>query len=196
MFKQKSSLSIDIRELTLEQVRHLSLFPSRYKTTRILQLEQSGNDPTVTWRLQERELPYPLTRQLDEGDVTDLLALYGPAERLRFLGAYVGEKLVGMALWHFEDWNRTIWLWDIRVEEHIQRRGVGTALLERLQQKAHTLQARGIMLETQTTNYSAVQFYLTQGFRLAGLNRYLYANNDLEQGEVALFLFWPCKRSA
>jgi ribosomal protein S18 acetylase RimI-like enzyme len=49
-------------------------------------------------------------------------------------------------------------------------------------------------VETQSTNYPALSFYRKHGFRVAGFNDRLYTDDDLEDGEVALFLFWQRTR--
>ena len=44
------------------------------------------------------------------------------------------------------------------------------------------------MCETQTTNVPAIDFYRSVGFEVGGIDLSYYSNDDVQAGEVALFL--------
>lgn len=46
--------------------------------------------------------------------------------------------------------------------------------------------ARMIVLETQSCNKKAIDFYMKHGFSLIGLDMYAYSNEDPEKHEVRL----------
>jgi ribosomal protein S18 acetylase RimI-like enzyme len=172
-------------------MRSLTLFASEYHSDRYLKVETSGRQPELTWELRSvaRGRGRGITRQLDGGSLDALAQLFGPVETLRFIGAFHGEKLVGLLTWKLEKWNQTVWLCDIRVRAEYRRRGIASRLLEDLQWAAVRAEARGIMLETQSANTRAIEFYLAKGFRLVGLNSALYSDRDSPMVEVALFFY-------
>ena len=47
---------------------------------------------------------------------------------------------------------------------------------------------RTIVCETQNTNVPAIQFYRKLGFRMEGIDISYYTNNDLPDGEIAVFM--------
>lgn len=64
--------------------------------------------------------------------------------------------------------------------------GIGTRLIDLAKTRATELGIRAIMLETQTSNYPAIQFYLKNGFKLVGFNSISYSNEDVKKNEVRL----------
>jgi ribosomal protein S18 acetylase RimI-like enzyme len=46
--------------------------------------------------------------------------------------------------------------------------------------------ARMLVLETQTNNETAIEFYLNFGFKLIGLDIAAYSNEDVEKKEIRL----------
>ena len=55
-----------------------------------------------------------------------------------------------------------------------------------VKQRAHEINVRAIVLETQTSNVPAIQFYLKNGFALVGLNTISYSNEDIKNKEVRI----------
>jgi [ribosomal protein S18]-alanine N-acetyltransferase len=65
------------------------------------------------------------------------------------------------------------------VEEKYRRRGIGTALLEKLESNLAARGVRSILLETATNNEAAVAFWKSHGYRIeAVLKRYYLGRND------------------
>lgn len=64
--------------------------------------------------------------------------------------------------------------------------GVGTALLDAIQEAAAASGARMIVLETQSCNENAIAFYRKNGFEIIGFDLYAYSNDDPERHEVRL----------
>ena len=62
--------------------------------------------------------------------------------------------------------------------------GVGTALLDAIQEAAVPTGARMIVLETQSCNENAIAFYRKNGFEIIGFDLYAYSNDDPERHEV------------
>ena len=84
------------------------------------------------------------------------------------------------------DWNNTLLIHDLYVEESFKNRGIGQYLMNYVKQRAHEINVRAIVLETQTSNVPAIQFYLKNGFALGGLNTISYTNEDIKNKEVRI----------
>ena len=181
----------DIRALTATELQTHSLFQAEYRTSSFLQIEATGIEPELTWKLARKRAIHEIRRRLDGGSFSSLVELYGPVEELHFIGAFDGTELIGLVTWRLERWNRMVWLCDIRVRPKRQRQGVARRMLENLQWAAMRVDARGIMLETQNTNHPAVQFYLDRGFNLVGLNTHLYGESVGRPADSALFFYLP-----
>ncbi len=67
-----------------------------------------------------------------------------------------------------------------------RRRGVATALLLDLLERARAIGIEGLTLEVRASNYAAQALYRAHGFRLAGLRRGYYRDT----GEDALMMEW------
>lgn len=187
------SRSFACRSLTISEVRRLPRIPSGYVTDRVFRVSRQVDPQLISWRLQEERLHRPFSKVYDEGDVDDWLESYGETsgpDSMRFIGAFDGSELLGLATWTHFGWNDSLWLADIRVRRDRHRKGVGTQLMREVKTQADKLRVRGIRVETQVTNYPAIQFYRGHGFVPSGLDDHLYSNRDLTNQEVALFLFW------
>jgi len=77
------------------------------------------------------------------------------------------------------------------VSPDLRKRGIGKALLETVLARAKQEGLRGILCETQSTNVPAIRLYQKLGFTIQGLDLSLYSNQDLERGEIAIFLRKP-----
>lgn len=74
---------------------------------------------------------------------------------------------------------------DIVVSGAHRGRGIASLLMRDVERRARAAGARVLWLETQNTNFPAIQFYRKVGFRLCGMDDTLY---DIPfNTEVALF---------
>lgn len=67
-------------------------------------------------------------------------------------------------------------LWDIRVVPKYQRNGIGHLLFQAAEHWATSKKCRMLKIETQNINLPACKFYIQQGCRLGGINRFAYPN--------------------
>lgn len=110
------------------------------------------------------------------------------------LFAFSDNQLVGQAV-VVKNWNDLAMVWDLRVDAHMRRKGVGRELLAACEDWAKSQGLQGLMLETQDTNPSACQFYERYGFVLGGVDRMLYGGLPHQIGkpmafrETALFFY-------
>jgi len=98
-----------------------------------------------------------------------------------------GEQ-VGWIELGYHKWNNRIRVWELLVKEEFRRRGMGTLLMQHAVEFAKKKGARMLVLETQTCNVPAIEFYLKQGFELIGFDIAAYSNQDIEKKEVRLEL--------
>jgi ribosomal protein S18 acetylase RimI-like enzyme len=187
---------IDIRSLTLSDVRAVAPIPSEFATDRVYTLRRSGHDDDLSWTLHAEALKEPFRKRYDTGDPDEWLESYadtGPLAALSFDAATSDGTVLGLITYRLERWNNSIWLMDVRVRPAARRLGVGSALVRHLQDTARRKKVRGISVETQINNVPAIRFYRKHAFEIAGFNDHLYENDDLERQDVALFLFWETR---
>lgn len=103
-------------------------------------------------------------------------------------GAFVGDKLVGITICEPQEWNNTLFMWELYVASEYRGRHIGRALINKITELAKADGYRAIRLETQNTNVPAIMFYTKCGFMIDGIELSFYSNKDTESGEVALFM--------
>ena len=85
-----------------------------------------------------------------------------------------------------EAWNNRFRITNLLVFEGYRGRGIGTQLMNRAVQAAVDAGVRMVVLETQTCNRKAIEFYIRMGFNPVGFDLYCYSNDDPEKTEVRL----------
>lgn len=83
-----------------------------------------------------------------------------------------------------QSWNNTARIWDISISEESQHKGFGEKLLNFAEKRAVEWNCRAIVLECQSSNYAAIQFYLKNGYNFIGFDLIAYSNNDIDHHEV------------
>jgi len=101
-------------------------------------------------------------------------------------GAFVEGREAGLIQLEYQEWNRSVRVWDIDVALEFRRKGIGKALMDLCKARSLELGARRIVLETQTSNLRAIEFYKAMGFQLVGLDASNYSNDDVDKCEVRL----------
>lgn len=104
-----------------------------------------------------------------------------------YLAILSGEP-AGYVEFNFEDWHKLIRVWHFYVAEQSRGVGVGREMMNSAVQAARHFGARGIVLETQTSNFPAIEFYRKLGFEPWGINTAAYSNNDIEEADVQLWM--------
>jgi len=89
-----------------------------------------------------------------------------------------------------EIWSNRLRITELWVRESHQKQGIGHAFLEIAKEQARRERRRAVILETQSCNVNAVDFYMHEGFTLIGLDTCCYKNNDLQRKEVRLEFGW------
>jgi [ribosomal protein S18]-alanine N-acetyltransferase len=91
------------------------------------------------------------------------------------LGAFEGSDLVGYIInsRYVDAWH----VMNVAVHPRHQRRGVATALLERLFERTRGDERRGYTLEVRVSNDDAIHLYEKLGFEPRGIRRGYYTDN-------------------
>ena len=167
---------IDIIELDRE--RYLGRkFTSRYKTKGYYDIRPSTTGFNVEYQLFDgaKEMSFD---DVFFGDWLDNPKAFGAFENGQFLG-YVEGSL--------EEWNNRYRISNICIFDYSKRHnGTGSLLMERILLEAQESGARMVVLETQTCNENAIEFYKKMGFSIIGFDLYAYTNSDMERHEVRI----------
>lgn len=110
-------------------------------------------------------------------------------------GIFDEGSLTGAIEIYPEKWSDRLRVTELWCSEKYRKRGRGKALMDKAKEYAVKHGFRMIILETQSCNVNAIDFYLSQGFRLAGFDAYCYSNHDIENKEVRVELGWINRNS-
>ncbi|MDO9026307.1 MAG: GNAT family N-acetyltransferase [bacterium] len=148
-----------------------------------VQKTETEENTVISLKLEKRDGPYVKrwVRSRDDLEMQKEVAAQGLS-----WGAFIGDRLAGVALLELREWNHSLHLHDLEVMPEFRGRSLGGALLEKVLETARNQKARVITLETQTTNYPAIKFYRRHGYQIDGVDLSLYTNDDAKNGEVAL----------
>jgi ribosomal protein S18 acetylase RimI-like enzyme len=92
----------------------------------------------------------------------------------------------GFAAAGHEPWHQRVVLWFLYVAPEWRRRGVGRALLARVEAHARRVGASHVWLETSNVNVPGIAAYERLGYALCGADRLYYG--DYMPGESAIYL--------
>ena len=126
----------------------------------------------------------PLEKPLEKGFEDKLFADH--VEEPRVYAAVLAGQQVGWVELGYHGWNNRMRLWEFLVEVEFRRVGIGSMLMEHAVKVAKQKRARMLVLETQSCNVPAINFYLKHGFSLIGFDVAAYSNEDVEKKEVRL----------
>jgi ribosomal protein S18 acetylase RimI-like enzyme len=101
-------------------------------------------------------------------------------------GIFDKKKLIAVIECSLESWNNRYRIYNLLVDPRYRKMGYGTALFKHAEEVATKKNARAIVLETQSCNDPAINFYMKQGLHFIGLDTMCYTNKDIDQKEVRL----------
>jgi len=179
-----------IRPMTEADIPHLSEIRPGFVSPTVLAVERFGSGLEVGWRLVERPLPQPYDKghryDFDEREQENIRQRFRQGDGLHLVVEY-GGRIAGLLDMVPQEWNHTVFIWNIMLDTAIRGQGVGRALFQQGVDWARRLGYRALVLETQTNNGPACKFYAAMGCRLEGIREMLYTNQDIERNEVAIF---------
>lgn len=190
---------IDVRALQVSDAPVLYQLDNNFETDCIFSLRvstpsssmengASGNGrPVFSFSLVETAVDPPLYKdyRLYEGSEADFTAKVQRAQ-----GGYVAAadgQIAGCILLSVEEWRSVARVETIIVGHQYRRYGIGSLLLNCAADWGRERDCWAIMLETQNTNYAAIQFYLRNGLEIWSINRHYYPPGPIEH-EVAIMM--------
>jgi GNAT superfamily N-acetyltransferase len=102
--------------------------------------------------------------------------------------ALVDGAITGGILLNVEEERSVVRIQDLIVDRQSRRYGVGSLLLSCAADWARKRGCWAIILETQNTNYPAIQFYLRNGLEIWSINQHFYPPPGPQGHEIALFM--------
>ena len=103
----------------------------------------------------------------------------------RAFGVFDNDRLIGV-MELGDEWNGRLFINILWVDEKYRRLGIGKMLVNKAKDEMKDGNYRMLVLETQSSNYGAICFYLKQGFKLIGFDSTCYGNDDITKKEVRL----------
>ncbi len=182
--------TVSVRPLRLEDIARLHEIDTGFVSDAVLQVDKLVQGLGVVWTVHEVALASPLGKPNGYDLVSEDLALVRrrleEGHSLQLLAEHAGRP-VGLIDAEHQAWNQTSMVWNILIDRHHRRRGLGRHFMQRAAEWARQHGCRALTLETQNNNIDACRFYQHLGFRLTGIRDDLYHNDDLQRGEVAIF---------
>lgn len=175
-------MELMIADLNPENARHVNACDGTFHIEARLALYVEGD--VIRYKVVKTT---PARKQYLKDEI-DVPAYMGNPDQTIFL-ATIDGKIAGQIILR-RNWNRYAFVEDIAVDIKFRRQGVGRALILQAKQWARERNLTGLMLETQNNNVGACRFYESCGFKLGGLDRYLYQGIDPQTEEIALFWYW------
>ena len=117
--------------------------------------------------IEHRSYDTPWSRSMFAGELAKPASLC--------LGAFEGDELGGYLIVsrYVDAWH----IMNIAVSPDFRRRGIATALLERLFEQTDDRSRRGYTLEVRVSNDGAIRLYERLGFTARGIRRGYYTDN-------------------
>lgn len=166
---------IEIKELNPEQWKNYELQFS-YSTDGYYSFEVHG------WDFQLVFHPYPTVVRKHFTD-----HLFGEwLENPVAFGAFYHDQLIGVIECFLESWNNRFRITNLLVSENFRQKGVGKSLIRKAEEAARNCGARMLVLETQTCNRKAIDFYIKMGLQPMGFDLFCYTNHDPDKEAVRL----------
>jgi ribosomal-protein-alanine N-acetyltransferase len=130
---------------------------------RVLEL----GDLTAIEAIEQKAYPTPWSRSMFASELAKPTSIC--------LGAFEGQDLAGYVInsRYVDAWH----VMNVAVDPEHQRRGVATALLERLFELTRDDERRGYTLEVRVSNEDAIGLYEKLGFESRGIRRGYYTDN-------------------
>jgi [ribosomal protein S18]-alanine N-acetyltransferase len=117
--------------------------------------------------IEQRSYPTPWSRSMFASELAKPTSIC--------LGAFEGAELVGYVInsRYVDAWH----VMNVAVDPDRRRRGIATAMLERLFELTRADERRGYTLEVRVSNEDAIRLYEDLGFQPRGIRRGYYTDN-------------------
>jgi ribosomal protein S18 acetylase RimI-like enzyme len=171
---------INIRKISKEEYPNGKKVIYQYSSEQYYDLSISDKENGWSINLVERNFEEKFEKYMESDICDDSLP-----QMDYYIAEWHGQEVGFLSLYH-EKWNNVLRIWDIYVEKSMQAQGIGSWLIDFAKNRGKELGVRAIVLETQTSNFPAIQFYRKHGFKLTGCDCLSYTNHDIEKKEVRI----------
>lgn len=173
-------MQIEIKRIYKEAHNGEKIFPYQFESKFYydVTLRKSENGWQINLVKKEHQTPYV------KNQVENVFDEY--KEDAEVYVAFLNGEEAGVIVFSHIGWNRTTRIWDLYIYPEFKRKGVGTELVQQAVKNAQQNNSRMLVLETQSSNYPAIQFYKMVGFDLIGVDTASYSNHDVEKKDVRL----------
>ena len=162
----------------------LSYTSEEYYDISVRRTEDGFNIP-----IQKKRFDAPISHTAEDGDFPD--RLYADWwENARAFGIVEDGRLLAVIEVCPEEWSKRLMVTELLVTKELRGQGYGKKLIDLAKELTVKGGYRALMLETQSNNVNAVDFYMHEGFTLIGFDSCCYTNNDLERKEVRFNMGW------
>ncbi len=162
-----------------------TIIPIKYTTDKYYNVQVNKTEQGFNIKIEKQDLLYPITHTPEENDFPD--KLYEDYwENAYAWGVIVNDELVAAIETDQELWSNRLRITELWVKDEYQKKGIGHSLIKIAKEQARRERKRAVILETQSCNANAIDFYMHEGFTLIGLDTCCYKNNDLQRKDVRL----------
>ncbi len=166
-----------------------TVIPMRYTTEEYYDVQIERDASGFHVNMPRQRFDAPVSHYPEEYDFPD--KLYQPHWEKACAWGIVEEKegkvkMLACIETCPEEWSNRLMVTELWVHENLRRQGIGHRLMEVAKAQAVREKRRAVILETQSCNTAAIQFYEKEGFKLIGFDSCCYSNNDKERKEVRI----------
>ena len=166
-----------------------SLLPIEYTSKEYYDVNMQRTDDGFQISIQKKKFTKPFIHSLEDCEYQD--KLYEDWwEDAEAFGIIEDNKLLAAIEICPESWTNRLIITELFVDEKLRGQGYGKKLLNIAKKITVEKNYRTLILETQSSNINAVDFYLHEGFTLIGFDSCCYTNTDLERKEIRLNMGW------
>lgn len=181
-------MKLDITYLPKEQWKG-TILPIGYVTKTYYDVEVQRKEQGFSIDIQLRDFYEPLTVRPETYDFPDSLYQDHWIDAKAYGVIHNGTLIAAMELCP-ESWSNRLRMTELWVHPDFQKQGIGGMLMDFAKDYVRSNKHRTLILETQSCNVNAVDFYLHEGLTLIGFDSCCYNNRDLERKEVRLEMGW------
>ncbi|MFF2480396.1 GNAT family N-acetyltransferase [Paenibacillus sp. NPDC058071] len=180
-------MDVIIRELMAEDKDNWRDLDDSFTVDSTLVLSLTGRQVEFTVKkIPSYTKSYSQDQLNEEADRDNSDYIHNP-DRIVYL-ALVENHVAGRILLN-RNWNKYAYVEDITVDKKFRGLGLGRKLMDKAVRWAQEGDMPGIMLETQSNNVSACQFYSSCGFTIGGFDHHLYQGIHKNSDEIAIFWY-------
>lgn len=186
-------ISYEIIHLPKDQWKD-TIIPIEYTTNDYYDVIITDLDKGFRIDIEKKKLDNAITHTPEEYNFPD--RLYKGYWEDEFAWGIVEQgKLIAAIETAPEKWSNRLRITELWVSPEHQRKGIGHELIELAKERLKRERRRALILETQSCNANAIDFYIHEGFSIMGMDTCCYSNDDIDRKEVRFEFAWFPKKN-